>query len=199
MRVATSGLGHAYPPGPSLFTGVDVSLTGGDLVAVTGPSGSGKSTFLSILAGWTEPLQGTVHREGVGMVTWVPQNPVGVAQRATLDHAMLPLAARGMRHTEAEEQARAALDDFGLAGVADQRFGALSGGEAQRLMLARASLSPADLLLVDEPTAQLDPASAGAVISCLTHLAGEGRVVVIATHDPRVSAQCGRSVHLGVV
>lgn len=198
MLLTATRLGHAFTGMAPLFTDIDLRLAEGDMVALTGPSGSGKSTLLGILAGWITPTAGTVTRDHVETITWVPQNPYGVARRSVVDHAVLPLMARGVRRARAETVARRVLTDFGLTGVADSPFAALSGGEGQRLMLARASLSNADLVLVDEPTAQLDPVSAHTVINSLGAMAGTGRIVIIATHDPRVAATCRSTIRLGL-
>lgn len=198
MRMILDGLGHRFGEGAWLFTRLAVELQCGESCAVTGPSGSGKSTLLSILAGWQAPTTGQVRREDVTGVSWVAQNPFGVPGRTTLDHVVLPLLARGLTRKDAEPRARDTLGRFRLLPVADLPFGHLSGGEAQRLMLARAVLTTATLLLVDEPTAQLDPHSAATVIETLSQLADTGRIVVIATHDPRVAATCARSITLGV-
>ncbi|NCD19825.1 MAG: ABC transporter ATP-binding protein [Actinobacteria bacterium] len=198
MRLILDGLGHRFGEGAWLFTRLAVELQCGESCAVTGPSGSGKSTLLSILAGWQAPTTGQVRREDVTGVSWVAQNPFGVPGRTTLDHVVLPLLARGLTRKDAEPRARDTLGRFRLLPVADLPFGHLSGGEAQRLMLARAVLTTATLLLVDEPTAQLDPHSAATVIETLSQLADTGRIVVISTHDPRVAATCARSITLGV-
>jgi ABC-type nitrate/sulfonate/bicarbonate transport system ATPase subunit len=134
--VQALGLEHAFPPAPPLFTGLDLDLVPGEVVALVGPSGSGKSTLLSILAGWLTPTAGTVERVGIQHVGWVLQNPHGVPRRTALDHVVLPLLARDLRRADAEDRASAIMDRFALAAVADRQFRALSGGEAQRLMLA---------------------------------------------------------------
>lgn len=197
MQLVGHDLRHAYPPSADLFANVNFTLGAGAVCALTGPSGSGKSTLLSIVAGWTTPSDGFVRRNGIDQVTWVPQNPVGVARRKTIDHAILPLLITGYSVAAAQERARNVLVAFGLETVSEQPFAALSGGEAQRLMLARAVLCSAQLMLVDEPTAQLDPISAQAVIESLDQVAEQGRIVLIATHDTRVSARCNTVIDLG--
>lgn len=196
MRVTVRGLSHAFPGTGSLFAGLDLDLTAGELMAVTGPSGSGKSTLLSILARWEKPSAGSITWDGIDAVGWVFQNPHGVARRTALDHVALPLLARGLSRVDAEEQARVAMDRFGLSAVVERRFGALSGGEAQRLMLARAVAKAPSLLLVDEPTAQLDPLAAHAVNTVLGELAMANAIVVVATHDADTAAACTRRVDL---
>jgi len=194
--VRARGLAHAFPPAPPLFTHLDLDLVPGEVVALVGPSGSGKSTLLSILAGWVAPTEGTVERVGIEHVGWVLQNPHGVARRTALDHVVLPLLARGLTRREAEARGTEILDRFALAAVADRQFRALSGGEAQRLMLARAVATAADLLLVDEPTAQLDLTTAATVNAVLAGIAQDHTIVVVATHDPHTRDACTRVVDL---
>lgn len=191
------GLGHWFDPGRWLFRGQDFELQPGRLTVVTGPSGSGKSTLLSLLAGWERPREGHIVKANVERTAWVFQNPIGVAGRTALDHVALPLVARGCGRREAEAQADEILDRFGLGEVRASRFAELSGGEAQRLMLARGLASAPDLLLIDEPTAQLDRPTAAVVSSHLGAVASDGVLVVIATHDPDITVQAGALVELG--
>lgn len=194
MRV--SGLAHRFPGTDLLFEGVGFTLQQGHTYAVCGPSGCGKSTLLSILAGWQKPYRGVVEREGVDRVGWVFQNPYGVPERTALDHVAFPLLAQGVCRREAELAAASAMDLFDLGYALNRRFSDLSGGEAQRLMLARAACSKPDLLLVDEPTAQLDTRTAHSVSRVLGNLAGLGMIVVVATHDPDARDACERVIDL---
>ncbi len=107
MRLILEQLGHRFGSGPWLFTDLAVELVGGDLCALTGPSGSGKSTLLSIIAGWQTPAAGRVVTEDINGLSWVAQNPFGVAPRSALDHVTLALMARGRTRRQAEPQARA--------------------------------------------------------------------------------------------
>lgn len=192
MRVELRDVGHGFDRtgADMLFRHVTLTLLPRHVYALTGPSGSGKSTLLSIIAGWTRPTQGEVDRHDCGRVNWVLQNPHGVARRSAVDHVALPFLARGERRREARAHAMALLDEFGLASLADKPFSDLSGGEAQRLMLARGVASGAGLLLVDEPTAQLDLSTAATVNERLNRLSLSGAIVVIATHDPRTRDAC---------
>lgn len=156
MRLVVHDLGHRFPGTDLLFEHLDFSVEPGTTAAICGPSGCGKSTLLSILAGWEKPYAGSVEREGIARTGWVFQNPVGVAQRTALDHVVFPLLAKGHDRRQTQPQALEAMRLFDLDYAADRRFSELSGGEAQRLMLARAVCSRPDMLLVDEPTAQLD-------------------------------------------
>ncbi len=129
-------------------------------------------------------------------IAWVFQNPHGVPGRTVLDHVALPLLAQGLAPADADDRARALLDDFRLDQVAERLFKTLSGGEAQRMLLARALASEPDVLLVDEPTAQLDQRTAAHVADTLTALRDRGLVVLIATHDPHVRDRCTRVIDL---
>lgn len=190
------GVGHSFAGTGKLFSSVTARFEPGEVIALVGPSGSGKSTLLSILAGWLEPRYGNVERRGISHVGWVFQNPHGVARRDALDHVTLPLLAQGHSRASAEVRAAEILERFGLTSAAHRPFRALSGGEAQRLMLARAVALAPDLLLVDEPTAQLDLATAATVNEVLLQIAQESSIVVVATHDPHTRDACSRVLDL---
>ncbi|SDB91929.1 putative ABC transport system ATP-binding protein [Sanguibacter gelidistatuariae] len=189
-------LGHSFPGTGELFTGLDLEIVPGEVVALVGPSGSGKSTLLSIIAGWEQPRAGRVERRGIVTTGWVFQNPHGVARRTALDHVVLALLAQGGRRRLSEERARRIMASFNLESVAQRPFRALSGGEAQRLMLARAVALAPDLLLVDEPTAQLDMHTAATVNEVLAKIAQDNSIVVVATHDPHTRDACSRVIDL---
>ncbi|WP_431796039.1 ATP-binding cassette domain-containing protein [Microbacterium enclense] len=188
--IEISDLSFAYGGQPPLFCGLQAQMRGGESWALTGPSGSGKSTLLGLIAGWEQPSSGAVKRVGVNRTAWIFQNPHGQPHRAAVDHVMYPLAAAGSSRAHALEEATYILDLFGLADVAERAFATLSGGEAQRLMLARAVATKADLLLVDEPTAQLDRVAAEVVNGVLRHLAVRGAIVIVATHDAQTVSAC---------
>ena len=188
--IRLDGVGHRFGDGARLFGGITLTLEPGRVYALTGPSGSGKSTLLGILAGWTTPAEGRVERSAEARTAWVFQNPHGVAGRTALDHVVLPLLARGLGRAEAEPLGRRLMAGFLLTGLERRPFGALSGGEAQRLMLARGIAAAPDILLVDEPTAQLDRATADIVNDSLAALRTPVTVVVIATHDPATRDRC---------
>lgn len=180
----------------SLFTDLSFEVTAQRACAVTGPSGSGKSTLLSAIAGWRTPAAGRITRHHIRKVCWVFQGPVGTARRNALDHVTLPILARGSGVAAAAREATSILQGFGLLEVAGNSFGSLSGGEKQRLMLARAVASAPSLLLVDEPTAQLDRSAAELVADSILQLNGRGMVVIIASHDVEVIARCGQVVEI---
>lgn len=193
MSVSLVEVSHSF--GRPLFGPVSYTFAPGRLAGIVGPSGCGKSTLLGIVAGMIRPTTGRVERTS-DRCSWVFQNPHGVAQRSVLDHVSLPLLAQGLSRCEADARSRELLTTFGLENRSAAVFGALSGGEAQRLMLARAVASQPDLLLVDEPTAQLDRAMAAHVNDVLGHLADSGAAVVIATHDPATRDACDEIIDL---
>jgi lipoprotein-releasing system ATP-binding protein len=196
MQVSVKGLAHRFPGTATLFENLSFTAHPGETIAVCGPSGCGKSTLLSILAGWVHPVAGTVEREGIRHTGWVFQNPYGVAGRTSLDHVVFPLLCKGMTRSQAESIALHALKLFHLENAANRRFADLSGGEAQRLMLARAVCVHPDLLLVDEPTAQLDTRTAHSVSQVLGNLADQGMIVFVATHDAATRDACSRMIDL---
>lgn len=197
-RLRGMGLSHHFGENPELFAQVEFDLRPGQVVGLCGPSGSGKSTLLSIIAGWQQPSQGRIEREHIRRTAWVFQNPHGVARRTAIDHVVLPLLGSGRSRSEAEDEAMMILTLFGLAEISGRLFRDLSGGEAQRLMLARAVAAKPDLLLVDEPTAQLDQHTAATVNATLSNIAHSNAIVVIATHDPVTRAACTHVIDLAV-
>ena len=180
----------------TVFENLSFAVERGEIVDLVGPSGSGKSTLLSIIAGFEPPAEGTIRRNRVNRVRWVFQNPHGMPRRTAIDHVVQPLLGQGIDRTQAEDEAIAIMSTFHLTKVAAREFRELSGGEAQRLMLARAIASKPDLLLVDEPTAQLDQRTANDIDNTLTGLAQGDAIVVIATHDPNTRAACTRVIDL---
>lgn len=196
MFIAAHEISHSFDGTNILFSKLSLTAHEGELIALTGPSGSGKSTLLSILAKWEEPTSGSVEWDGIETIGWVFQNPHGVARRSVLDHVSLPYLAQGQSRGEADEQAHHMLSRFNLEHLTDQAFSTLSGGEAQRLMLARAAAKAPSLLLVDEPTAQLDPRSSVTVNEVLGELAQTRSIVVVATHDVETRKTCDRVIDL---
>jgi len=193
--IVAEDLGHRFPPAPFLWRHLSFHVYAGEIVAVCGRSGCGKSTLLSIIAGWQKPCEGICRHNGT-KVNWVFQNPYGAAYRTALDIASYPLLCLGMNRAEAELEAHRTLDMFALSNREHTLFSALSGGEAQRLMLARAINAHPDVLLVDEPTAQLDNSTSQLVNASLAHLACNGAAVLVATHDPQTRQACDRVLDL---
>lgn len=199
MFVTLTDVGHRFDGRPFLFEHLTVRLEPGRVYALTGPSGSGKSTLLGMLAGWIAPSAGSIDRNDVDSIGWIFQNPHGVPHRTALDHVALPFIARGASRLIADSEAQQLLLRFGLKHAMDRQFRALSGGEGQRLMLARGIAAAPDLLLVDEPTAQLDVHTASTVSDALANIATAGTIIVVATHDARTRDACTDVIDLGAI
>lgn len=203
MRVVAEGIGFAYPGRPVLSE-VDVRIPSGEIGVLVGPSGSGKSTLLGLLSGLVPPGTGRIRFEPEGsaprppdpaLVAWVPQGLGSLRARSALDNVLVGALARGVPLDVGVDLARRCLARVGLSSRAADPCGRLSGGEQQRVGLARALAMRRPLLFADEPTSHLDAASTDAVIAALTALRGEV-TVVIATHDPALMALGPHQVEL---
>ncbi|MDQ2710401.1 MAG: ABC transporter ATP-binding protein [Actinomycetota bacterium] len=166
-------------------------------VALTGPSGSGKSTLLHLMAGLEAPTSGVVRWPGFAdpprsrpcMIGLVFQGPSLVPALNVIENVALPLLLAGTDEHAAVEHAAAALDRLTIGGLGSKLPEQLSGGQAQRVAVARVLASRPRLILADEPTGQLDHATAETVVSVLLAAARELRsALVISTHDPLVAA-----------
>lgn len=162
--------------------GVDLRIAAGERVALIGANGSGKSTLLRVLHGLLKPSAGSVLRDGTMRQAMVFQRPFAL-RITVLANVALALWLRGVRWRDAKEQALDALGRVELAGLALRNARALSGGQLQRLALARAwSLKP-HVLLLDEPTASLDPHAKREVEALMAEFAEAGMTLVFASHN----------------
>jgi tungstate transport system ATP-binding protein len=162
--------------------GVDLRIAAGERVALIGANGSGKSTLLRVLHGLLRPSAGAVLRDGTLRQAMVFQRPF-VLRMTALSNVALALWLRGTRWRAAKDQGLAALGRVGLSAVALRNARTLSGGQLQRLALARAwSLKP-QVLLLDEPTASLDPHAKREVESLMADFADSGMTLVFASHN----------------
>ncbi|HEV2451556.1 MAG TPA: ABC transporter ATP-binding protein [Streptosporangiaceae bacterium] len=190
--------------------GASVSVTAGEILAVMGPSGSGKSTLLHCLAGILTPDTGEIWFDGRRI------DAKGEAERSALrrDHfgfvfqfgqlvpeltaeenVALPLLLGGVRRAAALERARPWFERLGLDGLEQRRSGELSGGQAQRVALARGLVTSPRVLFADEPTGSLDSLAGELVMDLLTTaVRDQGTTVVLVTHEPRVAAYADREV-----
>jgi len=182
----TRGLSAGYDGHPAL-TGVSFAAAAGERIAVLGPNGGGKTTLFRVVLGELRPAGGTlvVHaRAGTVAQTErtrldYPVSAEDVALMGALDR--IPWWRRPGRSER--EAARIALETVGLGKEADRSYGELSGGQRQRVLIARALVHDARVLLLDEPFSGLDSSAAAALTALIDGLAGEGRAVLIATHD----------------
>jgi len=192
--------------------GVSLTIAAGEFVAVTGPSGSGKSTLLHLAAGLDCPTSGAVCICGEDL------GPLSDDQRALLrrrriglvfqafhlldiftaeENVALPLSLAGVRQAEAQSRAVQALEQVGLAHRREHRPGQLSGGEQQRVAVARALVANPPVLLADEPTGNLDSSSGRRVIELLRELVDRlGVALLLVTHDPVCASLADRIVQL---
>jgi len=200
--------GVAVQSGRKLIRFPDMTIRAGESVALIGPSGAGKTTLLRLIAGLAIPVEGAIYVSGKELGTdtadawrarlgWMPQAPhflnssladnVSFGQAGDLDEA-LRVAAVGPVVDALPGGKQALLGETG---------GGLSGGEARRITLARAIFARPDILLADEPTADLDPETAGMVMSGLSQLADRGCSLVVATHDRELAARMDRIIRIG--
>lgn len=170
-----------YGAVPALH-GVDLRVAAGERVALIGANGCGKSTLLRVLHGLLPPSAGTVLRDGAMRQAMVFQRPFALRASATTNVALGPWL-RGTRWRAAKEQALHALGRVGLASVALRNARTLSGGQLQRLALARALALDPHVLLLDEPTASLDPHAKRDVEALMAQFAGTGMTLVFASHN----------------
>ncbi len=194
------------------LAGVDLVVRAGESVAVMGPSGSGKSTLLHCLAGVVRPTSGEVVWDGrpIGSLPdaartalrrtdfgFVFQSGQLLPELPAEENAALPLMLRGVPRAEAVTAAREWLAWLGLRGMETRRPGELSGGQAQRVAVARAMVASPGVIFADEPTGALDQASGHGVLEVLTTAARRtGASLVVVTHDESVAAWCGRVLHM---
>jgi putative ABC transport system ATP-binding protein len=188
--------------------GANLTVARGEVLAVMGPSGSGKTTLLHCLAGILAPGQicfagrridtlreqerSALRRDRFGFVFQFGQL---VPELSAEENVALPLLLGGMRRTQALDEARSWFERLGLGGMERHRSGEMSGGQAQRVALARGLVAHPEVLFADEPTGSLDSLTGELVMDLLTDAARQqGTTVVLVTHEPRVAAYADREV-----
>ena len=204
--VSFSAVAKRYPGGEEALRQVTFTVEPGELVFITGRSGAGKSTLLKLIPAIERPSSGSVivngqnigaikHpaipylRRNIGLVF---QDQKLLYDRTVYDNVMLPLAFSAHAPREAARRARAALDKVGLLAREKSNPIQLSGGEQQRLAIARAVVNRPSILLADEPTANLDAESARRIIDIFVEFNQVGVMVLIATHDQALVSQYGK-------
>jgi len=196
--------------------GIDLSIDAGEFVTIMGQSGSGKSTLLSILGGMNHPTGGEVEMAGVKpydlpgekladfraeRLGFVFQSFHLIPYLTALENVMLPLAIARIGSREKRGRAGMALARVGLGAKTDRLPNQLSGGEQERVAIARAIVNHPQILLADEPTGNLDSKTGEEVMALFRELNENGQTVVMVTHNPENSAYSDRTIHLkdGVV
>jgi putative ABC transport system ATP-binding protein len=199
----------SFGPTPAL-RGASMAACAGEIVAVMGPSGSGKSTLLHCLGGILTPDSGEVFFAGqrIDTLAEAPRSTLRrdrfgfvfqfgqlVPELTAEENVALPLLLTGARRAEAIREARQWFTRLDLDGLQRRRSGELSGGQAQRVALARGLVARPDVLFADEPTGSLDSLAGEQVMEALVTAARErGTTVLLVTHDPRVAAYADREI-----
>ncbi len=195
-----------------VLQGVDLDVQDAEFIALMGPSGSGKSTLLNLIAGIDKPTGGTIEIGGVNIATlsegdladWRAANVGFIFQFYNLmpvltafENVELPLLLTGLSRSQRKQHVEAALNMVRLEDRMDHYPNELSGGQQQRVAIARALVTDPTLIVADEPTGDLDRATAEEVLAMLDELHTElGKTIVMVTHDPKAASRAKRLVHL---
>lgn len=201
---------HKHFGATPALEGLSLEVGGGEIVAILGPSGSGKSTLLLCLAGILLPDEGEVLYRGRSLAslsdavrTRLRRDEFGfvfqfgqlVPELTAQDNVSLPLRLAGLRRRDAIERSREFLISLGVDDVADKRAGEMSGGQAQRVAVARALVAGPRVIFADEPTGSLDSTNGDMVMELLVSTAQrQAASVVLVTHEPRIAAYADREV-----
>jgi ABC-type lipoprotein export system ATPase subunit len=204
-------LAYSYPGGPEILRIPALDVSGRGLIAITGPSGAGKSTFVELLAGTLQSgYQGSVEVLGsewgdlrrdadrqrhLRRIGFIPQDFGLLPDRTPRQMLQQDLTDSGVPPEEYTGRIERALSEVDMGDLADQRIASLSGGQGQRVAIARMLARDVDLVIADEPTANLDPGLRGVVLGLLRKLSERVPVIVV-THDPAVAEACDRTIIL---
>ncbi|MDQ5883166.1 MAG: putative transport system ATP-binding protein [Patescibacteria group bacterium] len=194
-----------------VLKGIDLKVETGEFLAIMGKSGAGKSTLMYQMSILDEPTSGTISIDGVDILSlsikdktefrlnrlgYVFQDYALVPELSSLENIMIPLLMRGLDTEAAKERARKALESVGLVNKDENLPSQLSGGEQQRVSIARAVAQDPIILFADEPTANLDSVSSTNVIDVLMDLNKKGQTIVMVTHEKEYTNHCNRIVFL---
>jgi ABC-type lipoprotein export system ATPase subunit len=200
-----------YDPSAPILDTWSASFAAGEVVAVTGPSGRGKSTLLYLLGLMLKPGAGQITVDGSDVAHlsdtqrallrartfgFVFQDAALDATRTVLDNVIETALYRAQPRSAAIDRAHELMAQFGVDLRASAKPGQVSGGQAQRIALCRALLNDPRILLADEPTGNLDPASSDVVVEAFHAQARSGAAVIVVTHDPSLVARCDRRIDL---
>lgn len=191
--------------------GVDIAIESGEFITIMGQSGSGKSTLLSVLGGMNHPTAGEVEMAGIKLyqlpgekladfraqhLGFVFQSFHLIPYLTAVENVMLPLAIVKMKNAEKRAAAKAALERVGLGKKVDRLPNQLSGGEQERVAIARAIVNAPHILLADEPTGNLDSRTSEEVMALFRELNDHGQTVVMVTHNPDNGRYADRTITL---
>ena len=212
--IKISGLKKNYTSGEGTveaLRGLDISIEAGEFITIMGQSGSGKSTLLSVLGGMNHPSSGEVEMDGVKLyllngekladfraqkLGFVFQSFHLIPYLTAIENVMLPLAIVAMKSDAKKEAARRALERVGLGAKLDRLPNQLSGGEQERVAIARAIVNNPQILLADEPTGNLDSKTSEDVMTLFRELNDAGQTVVMVTHNPDNGRYADRTITL---
>ena len=203
---SSEGLIAGYIDGEPVLNDVDLVIQPGTLLSIMGVSGSGKTTLLRVIGGIVRPVagearlfgqslastpDGEVHELRRRRIGFVFQTPTLLGELSAVDNVALPLRLLGVRRKVARHSATMLLETLGLADCVDARPHQLSGGQNQRIAIARAVVHKPDLILADEPTASLDRTNGDLAMATLVHAVNSvGGALILATHDQRAASFC---------
>ncbi len=195
----------------SAIKAMDLFIDDGEFVSIMGQSGSGKSTLLSILGGLNQPTRGKVLVDTLDLyalsseqradfrseyVGFIFQSFQLIPYLTVKENIKLPMAITNAKDRDQEQRARSVLARVGLDNKGDRLPDQLSGGEQERVAIARAIVNDPPILLADEPTGNLDTHTAGEVMALLTQLNRDGQTVIMVTHNPAMCAHSNRTIHI---
>ncbi len=212
--IAISDLRKSYALGGVVvhaLDGVDLTIAAGTFYTIMGPSGSGKSTLLYLLGGLDRPTAGRIVVAGAALQE-MDENALAAYRREVVgfifqsfnlipslsawENVAFPMRFAGISRHARRERAFALLERVGLADRRLHRPSELSGGQQQRVAIARSLVNQPRLVLADEPTGNLDTSSGQSIMELLAELHGDGRTIVVVTHDPRMAAYATHQVFL---
>ena len=203
MTIEVKNLVKKYSRGGrqiEVLKGINLSVSTGEFISVTGRSGSGKSTMINIIAGLTKPTSGNVFWDGKDIFAFsdeeislyrnttigcVPQGHSALSSLTVLDNVRLPFHL-AQHDGDSSEEASALLKQFHIETLADSLPKSLSGGELKRMAIARAMINKPGFLLVDEPTGDLDTQTTQVIMEIFRKAADEGTAILMITHDPDI-------------
>ena len=212
--IEVQGIGKDYQDGETNVQAIrqmDLYIDDGEFVSIMGQSGSGKSTLLSVLGGLNNPTRGRILLDSLDIYKLTSEQRadfrseyIGVIFQSfqlipyltVLENVKLPLAITGKKSKEQDKMARDVLARVGLENKADRLPDQLSGGEQERVAIARAIVNKPPILLADEPTGSLDSKTADEIMGLLKELNREGQTIIMVTHNPEACKHTSRTIHV---